>query len=178
MTRSAELRALVRQRAQFACEYCGVTEIDSGGELTIDHHHPPGRGGSQDDPENLVYCCTRCNQYKSDYWPKNDQDSSLWNPRTEPQDTHFVRLADGTLYPITTCGAFTIRRLRLNRPPLVAYRLRQHRNMEEARLLTELQQLIRLQETLQHQHAALLQEQQQLLEQQRNLLQLLITILR
>ena len=36
MTISARLRALVTRRAGFACEFCGVTEIDAGGELTID----------------------------------------------------------------------------------------------------------------------------------------------
>jgi len=88
--------------------------------------------------------------------------------------TPFLALADGTLYPISDSGAFTIRRLRLNRPPLVAYRLRSYRSAEEARLLTELRQLISLQKQLQQQHAFLLSEQQQLLEQQRELLTLLL----
>ena len=30
----------VCQRAGGACEYCGVTETDSGGPLTVDHFHP------------------------------------------------------------------------------------------------------------------------------------------
>ncbi len=34
------MRELVRQRAHFACEFCGVTETDVGGELTIDHFQP------------------------------------------------------------------------------------------------------------------------------------------
>ena len=39
------LRGEVRQRAAFACEYCGVTETDVGGLLTIDHFRPFARGG-------------------------------------------------------------------------------------------------------------------------------------
>ncbi len=33
------LRDRVRIRARFACEFCEVTETDTGGELTIDHFH-------------------------------------------------------------------------------------------------------------------------------------------
>jgi 5-methylcytosine-specific restriction endonuclease McrA len=65
MTISDEIRNRVRQRADFVCEYCGVTETDTGGILTIDHFQPKSRGGS-DDPDNLIYCCNRCNQYKLD----------------------------------------------------------------------------------------------------------------
>lgn len=177
MSITPALRLLVRQRAHFACEYCGVTEIDSAGELTVDHHQPPRRGGSDDDPENLLYCCPRCNQYKSDYWPSTRADRPLWNPRTEAREQHLVALADGTLYPITPIGAFTIQRLRLNRPPLVAYRLRAYHGAEERRLLETLRELVSLQERLQQQHAALLREQRILLEQQRALLAILLSIL-
>jgi len=74
---SVELRMFVRERARFACEYCRVTETDSGGELTIDHYQPSRRGGLSDDPDNLLYCCHRCNQYKSDYWPNTATDIPL-----------------------------------------------------------------------------------------------------
>ena len=68
MSISTDVRWAVRQRAHFACEFCGVTETDTGGELTIDHFQPHTKGGT-DAPENLLYCCHRCNQYKADYWP-------------------------------------------------------------------------------------------------------------
>ncbi len=58
-----EIRVLVRQRANFACEFCGVTETDTGGELTIDHFQPTTKGNG-DNPDNLFYCCSRCNLYK------------------------------------------------------------------------------------------------------------------
>lgn len=64
MTVSGEIRELVRQRANFACEYCGVSEIDSGGYLTLDHFQPLSKGGT-DALVNLIYACPRCNQYKS-----------------------------------------------------------------------------------------------------------------
>lgn len=173
MSITSETRLHVRQRAGFACEYCGVTESDTGGELTVDHYHPQSLGGA-DTPDNLLYCCQRCNQYKADYWPATADDPSLWNPRQEPRTTHMLALADGTVYPLTPAGAFTIRRLRLNRPPLIAYRLQQQTRAEDRRLLSELREMVALLEHLQQRHAALLDEQRALLEEQRTLLTLLL----
>ncbi len=62
MTITGENRELVRQRAEYRCEFCGIHEIDAGGELTLDHFRPRAYGGS-DDSENLIYACTRCNQH-------------------------------------------------------------------------------------------------------------------
>jgi hypothetical protein len=174
MTITAATRLFVRQRASFACEYCGVTENDTGGELTIDHHLPQALGGS-DDPENLLYCCQRCNQYKSDYWPASADDVPLWNPRQEQSSAHMLPLADGTMYPLTPIGAFTIQRLRLNRPPLIAHRLQRQANAADRRLLAELREMIMLLEQLQQRHAMLLAEQRTLLEEQRILLTLLLS---
>src|SRR3954470_16990828 len=173
MSISAETRLYVRQRASFACEYCGVAENDTGGELTIDHYHPQSLGGS-DTIDNLLYSCQRCNQYKSDYWPVTADASSLWNPRQGPSADHMLNLADGTVYPLTPVGVFTIRRLRLNRPPLIAYRLQQQGQAEDRRLLTELREMVALLEQLQQRHATLLTEQRALLEEQRTLLTILL----
>jgi 5-methylcytosine-specific restriction endonuclease McrA len=46
MSLTASIREQVRQRAQCACEFCGVTEIDVGGMLTIDHFQPRTKAGS------------------------------------------------------------------------------------------------------------------------------------
>jgi hypothetical protein len=82
-------------------------------------------------------------------------------------------LADGKLYPITPTGEFTLRRLRLNRPPLVAYRLRRTSLLEELRLLTRYHEVLSSLEQLSQQQAALLEEQRALLEDQRTWLKLL-----
>ncbi len=42
----ADIRLTIRQQANFACEFCGVTETDTGGELTIDHFQPRAKGGN------------------------------------------------------------------------------------------------------------------------------------
>src|SRR5688500_5532994 len=100
MTVTTAARDTVRRRAAFACEYCGVSETDTGGELTIDHYQPQTQRGT-DELENLLYCCVRCNQYKADYWPVEPNEPLLWNPRSEPASAHFVQVEDGTLHPLT-----------------------------------------------------------------------------
>jgi hypothetical protein len=173
MTLPAELWEQVRRRADFACEYCGVTETDVGGLLTVDHFQPRAAGGA-DAPSNLLYCCHRCNLYKADYWPPRPTDPVLWNPRQEAVGTHLLLLADGALYPITATGAFTLRRLRLNRPPLAAHRLRRQSSAEELRLLERYREVVTLLEQLHRQQAALMEEHRALLEEQRAVLRVLL----
>lgn len=173
MTITGEIRDQVRQRANHTCEFCGVTETDVGGKLTVDHFQPMAKGGD-DSLENLVYCCARCNQYKLDYWPTHSDDPMLWNPRHESASQHFLELDDGTLYPLTATGAFTLKRLRLNRPPLVTHRLCRRQQTEEIRLLTRYRDLVQLLERLNTQLTTLVEEQRQLLEEQRELLRLLL----
>jgi hypothetical protein len=173
MTISAGVREQVRRRANFACEFCGVAEADTGGQLTIDHFQPTSKGGN-DSLDNLIYCCFRCNQYKLDYWAVREGDPRLWNPRRETASQHFLALDDGSLHPLTEQGAFTLRRLRLNRPALIAYRLQRIRRTEEINLLARYNDLINALERLLHQQAVLLEEQQKLLQEQRRLLQELL----
>lgn len=173
MSITPAVRLQVRERANFACEFCQVSETDTGAELTIDHYHPQVKGGS-DALDNLLYCCTRCNQYKGDYWHQNSE-PPLWNPRNEPAAQHFLELDDGTLYPLTKTGAFTLKRLRLNRLPLVQYRLRKRKQSEEVRLLTRYRDLVQLLEQLNAQLSAEMQDQQQLLKEQHELLKLLLS---
>ncbi len=163
MTITIDTRNQVRQRANFACEFCGVTETNTGGQLTIDHFQPSSQQGD-DNLENLIYCCIRCNQYKADYWPTLPNEPSLWNPRCESRSKHFTEL-DGTLCPLTSTGAFTIKRLKLNRPPLVAHRLDKQQRAEEIRLLSYYQSIIELQNKTQIQLSLLLKEQQKILNE-------------
>jgi len=67
-----------------------------------------------------------------------------------------------------------LKRLRLNRPPLVAYRLSKRQRVEEIRLLTRYRDLVRLLNQLHTQMAELVEEQQELLEEQQMLLRLLL----
>jgi hypothetical protein len=173
MSLPVAIRHLVRERAGFACEYCGVTEGDVGGELTIDHYHPRSLGGS-DHPDNLLYSCPRCNGYKADYFSTHIEDPRLWNPRREPFAEHFLVLGNGFLQPRTDVGRFTLQRLRLNRPQLIASRLRRREREEQERLLEYYRDLVVILERLYQQQGALLAEQHALLEEYRSLLALLL----
>lgn len=173
MSITLEIRQLVRERASYACEFCGVTEMDVGGELTIDHFQPQSKGGL-DDLDNLVYACPRCNQYKQNYWPEEIAALELWNPRLNQAAQHFIELEDGLLAPLTRTGEFTIKRLRLNRSPLVLYRKRRQQHRENVRLLNQYRDLVELINEVNERYAKLIDEQQTLLELQQDLLRLLL----
>lgn len=173
MTITAEIREQVRQRANFACEFCGVTESDTGDQLTVDHFQPKSKGGA-DDIDNLIYCCVNCNQYKLDYWPTKPADPMLWNPRHESASQHFILFDNGTLHHLTLTGQFTIKRLRLNRPSLVTYRVKRYQQAEEKKLMTQYKNLIQNLASLNKQLADLLEEQQHLLDEQRRLLRMML----
>lgn len=172
MTVTLEIRQLVRERAQRCCEFCGVSENDTAGLLTIDHFQPVSKGGS-DQLNNLLYCCMRCNLYKQDYWPQYPDDLPLWNPRTEPASNHFISLDDGNLYPLTSIGDFTIKLLHLNRPQLIAYRVHKNKEVESNRLLGEYEDVMRLIEQLSERYMELITDEAGLLELQVELLRLL-----
>ncbi|MGC4043672.1 MAG: HNH endonuclease [Armatimonas sp.] len=172
MSISATDRTFVRQRARYACEYCGVTEVETGAELTIDHYHPTDEGGS-DVLDNLVYACHRRNEHKAAYWPKSPNDLPLWNPRQDIREEHFIPLMDGTLAALTPVGIWTIQRLRLNRLPLVQNRLLRQTRVDRDRLLRQYQDTVRLLAELMAQQESLLQEQLELLEEYRRILNVL-----
>ena len=111
---------------------------------------------------------------KADYWPGSPTEPQLWHPRKTPPSAHFFELENGTLYPLSDVGAFTLRRLRLNRPPLIALRLRRRVQAEEARWLARYRDLVEVLKQLNRQQAALLEEQHQFLEEQRELLRRLL----
>ena len=173
MSLTAEIREKIRQRAKYACEFCGVTEESVGGALTVDHYRPKSKGGS-DTLDNLLYCCVRCNQYKQDYWPLDSSDSVIWNPLAEKASTHFVEAEDGELFPLTDTGKFTIDRLRLNRPPLVAYRRNKLSREVRLRSLEQYRDLVKLLEQANHQLMIQVEEQQRLLQEQRSLIKRLL----
>ena len=173
MNLSAATRESIRHRAGYACEYCGVSEVNTGGLLTIDHYQPIAKGGN-DHLDNLLYCCSRCNLYKHDYFPDTPAAPSLWHPRQTAFSDHFLELEDGSLQARDSIGEFSILRLRLNRPPLIAWRLQKRQEDEWKRLLARYQELAELQALLSRQLASLAAEQNQLLEAQQKLLKLLL----
>jgi hypothetical protein len=173
MAITQELREFVRQRAHFACEYCGVREIDAGNHLTVDHFRPVAKDGD-DSLGNLVYCCIHCNQYKRDYWPTLSAHPHLWNPRIEPASTHLLLVEDGVLQALTSTGRFTIHLLHLNRSALVAYRQNRQQEAIQVATLTQLRELTQVYDQLLGQQMQLITQQRQLIEAQQLLLRQLL----
>lgn len=123
MSISLELREKVRLHYSSCCAYCGVSEIDVGGLLEIEHFQPTSKGGT-DDFENLVYACTICNRYKANYWPDEavSENLRILHPGTDKIEEHVAELTNGTLIGITEQGWFHVNWLHLNRPQLVEFR--------------------------------------------------------
>ncbi|MEW6209079.1 MAG: HNH endonuclease signature motif containing protein [Acidobacteriota bacterium] len=116
----------VRRAFEYRCGYCGVEESATGSELTVDHYRPRSQGGG-DEIENLVYACAKCNQYKGDYWPSNEEETVgqyVLHPHRDDLSLHLREdPMTGEIRPLTPTGEFHIRLLHLNRPPLIASRL-------------------------------------------------------
>jgi hypothetical protein len=75
-----------------------------------------------DEAENGVYCRHACNEFKGDFWQPNSPQRIL-HPLRDTMALHVVEREDGTLEGLSETGGFHIKKLKLNRSPLVAYRL-------------------------------------------------------
>lgn len=137
-----EKRKTVREQYNFSCGYCGVSEIDVGSELDLDHFQPISKGGS-DAQENLVYACPACNRNKASYWPSPDTPPHmhLLHPLVDSLNLHITLLQDGHLAGLTPRGWFYIEWLHLNRPQLIALRQKQAIYQHTQSLIEEMQQM-------------------------------------
>lgn len=120
------LRDLVRQKANFLCEYCHTAEHWQLTRFTIDHILPISLGGT-DNQENLALACFHCNRRKSNkisvLQTGDAEEVQLFNPRTMLWSDHFIWSRDAvTIVPLTAIGKATIRLLRLNDPRLAQLR--------------------------------------------------------
>jgi hypothetical protein len=143
------LHQQVRERFDFRCGYCGVSEAECGGELTVDHHQPVSAGGGENEA-NLVYSCFRCNTYKGDFAPSaadNQLGQRVLHPLIDSIDLHVrENEVNGLLEPLTPTGRFHIELMRLNRPQLVEHRLQLRLRVlisESHRLLTNENETLR-----------------------------------
>ena len=69
-------------RDNYTCQYCGRT-----GNLTIDHIIPKSKGG-EDIWENVVACCIRCNNKKSDRLPEEEGMKLIGTPYKPPSSLY------------------------------------------------------------------------------------------
>jgi hypothetical protein len=112
------LYEIVRQRAQFRCEYCHYPELLSSAPLSIDHIQPQSLGGN-DDLNNLALACRRCNERRYNFTtgidPETETEVVLFNPRQQQWSDHFTWSTDALrIIGKTSIGRATCNRLDLN----------------------------------------------------------------
>ena len=107
---------LVRQRAGNRCEYCRLPQEFSGLRFHVEHVVARQHRGT-DDSGNLALACPECNLHKGTNLAGMDPDTgrqtSLFNPRRESWDDHFV-LTDGSIVGKTPVGRTTAWLLEMN----------------------------------------------------------------
>jgi hypothetical protein len=113
---SAELRRLVRLRANGICEYCLIAEDDTHFGCAVDHIISEKHGGPTES-QNLALACVFCNQAKgSDIGSHLAAGGPLirfFNPRTDVWAEHFS-LVGPRIEGISPNGEVTARILAFN----------------------------------------------------------------
>jgi HNH endonuclease len=118
MAISEETKQLVRERANYICEYCHSPERLSANRFTFDHIIPKSLNGS-DNIENLALACRRCNERRYNFVagidPETQEIAPLFNPRIQQWEEHFIWTNRGTeIQGKTPTGRATCIRLDLN----------------------------------------------------------------
>ena len=121
---SPKLKAQVRRRARFRCEYCQFPERFA--ELSFQTDHIIARQHSgKNDAANLALACFRCNSHKGTNLAGIDPQSGLlarlFHPREDAWSENFAWRGP-TLTGRTPIGRVTISVLRINRPDAVLAR--------------------------------------------------------
>ena len=125
---SEEMRRQVADRANRQCEYCLISDDDSGFSHQVDHIVSRKHGGVST-LENLALSCVLCNRYKGTDIASIDPDTGavirLLNPRQDRWTDHF-RIEGARIVPTSAVGRVTASLLRLNAAERVAERLQLH----------------------------------------------------
>ncbi len=115
---AADLRRVVKSRANHVCEYCLIHEDDTYLGCQVDHVIAEKHGGSTN-ADNLSYACTFCNRAKGtdigSIAPSTDEFTRFYNPRTDRWADHFT-LNGAIIEPRTPIGEATARILGFNEP--------------------------------------------------------------
>jgi hypothetical protein len=122
-----KIQHLVRQRANYLCEYCHTSERWQYVRFTIDHIIPLSLGGS-DELDNLALACFHCNRRKANKLtaldPVSGEEVHLFNPRRDAWDEHFIWSSDGLyIISLTAIGRATVEALELNRERIISIRV-------------------------------------------------------
>lgn len=116
-----KIRIQVANRAEFCCEYCLISEVDTYHRCHIDHIISIKHGGSSS-LENLAYACQFCNRYKGSdvgtFLFSSGEFVRFFNPRKDVWSEHF-HLDEGLISAKTAIGESTIKILKFNEFELV-----------------------------------------------------------
>jgi hypothetical protein len=115
---------LVRERAEFCCEYCRLPQAFSSIPFEIDHVIARKHGGATS-LENLALSCFYCNSFKGPNIAGLDPDtgelSRLFHPRQDRWEHHF-QWEGPRLSGLSLIGRATIEVLGINSPDCVLLR--------------------------------------------------------
>ena len=120
----ARLKAKVRRRAGFCCEYCRFPERFAELRFQVDHIVPQQHGGPTVS-DNLAWSCLPCNKHKgpnlSGIDPATGQVVRLFHPRRDRWTEHFA-WGQAKLIGLTPLGRATISVLKINRSDAILVR--------------------------------------------------------
>jgi 5-methylcytosine-specific restriction endonuclease McrA len=120
------LQRLISQQARHRCGYCLTSEALIGMAMEFEHVLPLAAGGKTEE-ENLWLSCRRCNGHKGARTqgidPASQEQTPLFNPRTQRWHDHFSWSENGTeIIGTTATGRATVVLLQLNTPVIVLTR--------------------------------------------------------
>jgi hypothetical protein len=113
----AEMKLLVRERANYRCEYCGLRQQHEPlVTFHVEHIIAQFHGGLSE-LSNLALACFNCNVYKGTNLAGLDPDSNqlerLFNPRTDDWQENFEHLG-ARIVGKTAIGRTTVWLLEMN----------------------------------------------------------------
>jgi hypothetical protein len=116
---------VVRERAQYACEYCQLPQEFQEATFHIDHILPRSARGKTV-LDNLALACVSCSLRKADRLAADDPSTvsklPLFHPRTDVWSDHFAWGKEWRLIGLTPRGRATVAALGMNRPRILATR--------------------------------------------------------
>jgi 5-methylcytosine-specific restriction endonuclease McrA len=118
-------RLLVRNRADYRCEYCLTRQIDEPFATYQLEHIVSKKHGGTDVESNLALACPYCNSFKgpnlSGLDPLTGQLTRLFHPRQDQWEEHFEKFGS-IIAGKTDVGRTTVRVLCMNNPIRVEFR--------------------------------------------------------
>ena len=120
------MQSEVRERAQFFCEYCHISEQWQYVRFTVDHIIPVKIGGTNEE-DNLALACFHCNRRKglqvTGRDPGSGEEVPLFHPRRHIWSEHFIWSNDRlNIMGLTSIGRATVEALELNRDRAIRIR--------------------------------------------------------